>query len=66
MLAQPRKAVLRYIDEPLVWDVDFRRNILTSIAKIGMIVEKVAGSPQDIEGAYAKGRYYIVQTRPQV
>lgn len=66
MLAQPRKAVLRYIDEPLVWDVDFRRDILTSIAEIGMIVEKSAGSPQDIEGAYARGRYYIVQTRPQV
>jgi alpha-glucan,water dikinase len=66
MLAQPRKTVLRYIDEPLVWDVDFRRNILSAIAEIGMIVEKSAGSPQDIEGAYARGRYYIVQTRPQV
>ena len=66
MLVQPRKTVLRYIDEPLVWDVDFRRNILSAIAEIGMIVEKTAGSPQDIEGTYARGRYYIVQTRPQV
>ena len=58
--------MLRYIDEPLVWDVYFRRNILTSIAEIGMIVEKTVGFPQDIEGAYARGKYYIVQTRPQV
>ncbi len=66
MQVQPRKVVLRYIDEPLVWNEDFRRDILISIAKIGMIVEKVAGSPQDIEGVYARGRYSIVQTRPQV
>jgi alpha-glucan,water dikinase len=66
MLTQPQKVVLNYTDEPLVWDVDFRRDILTSIAEIGMIVEKTVGSPQDIEGTYAKGRYYIVQTRPQV
>ena len=66
MLVPPTKAVLKYIDEPLVWDVDFRRNILSAIAEIGMIVEKTLGSPQDIEGAYARGRYYIVQTRPQV
>ena len=66
MLEPPRKLALSYIEEPLIWDEDFRRKILTSIANIGVMVEKAAGSPQDIEGAYAKGRYYVVQTRAQV
>ncbi len=66
MLPQPKKVSLRYEDEPLLWDKEFRREMLNSIAEIGMTVEKVTGSPQDIEGAYAKGKYYIVQTRPQV
>ena len=66
LLSPPRKVLLQYKEEPLVWNMDFRRNILNSIAKIGMIVENLSGSPQDIEGAYAGGKYYIVQTRPQV
>ena len=35
-------------------------------AEIGDEVEKALGCPQDIEGAYSKGEYYVVQTRPQV
>ncbi|GBD97615.1 MAG TPA: hypothetical protein ENG83_01570 [Nitrospirae bacterium] len=66
MLEPPRTVALSYTEEPLIWDEDFRREILTSIANIGIMVEKAAGSPQDIEGAYADGRYYVVQTRAQV
>jgi hypothetical protein len=31
-----------------------------------MEVERISGSPQDIEGAVTRGDYYVVQTRPQV
>ena len=40
--------------------------VLRSIARVGLEVEKVLGSAQDIEGAVAGGQYYVVQTRPQV
>ena len=66
LLSQPRNILLQYKEEPLVWNRDFRQTILNSIAEIGIIVENLIGSPQDIEGAYAGGKYYIVQTRPQV
>ena len=66
MLSPSRKVYLDYTRERLVWDKDFRRNLLVTIATIGTMVEKALGSPQDIEGAYSKGRYYVVQTRPQV
>ena len=49
-----------------MWDEDFRRDLLASIASIGVAVEAATGSAQDIEGAYCKGQYYVVQTRPQV
>ena len=66
MLPPSRKVCLDYTRERLVWDKDFRRNLLVTIATIGTAVEETLGSPQDIEGAYSKGRYYVVQTRPQV
>jgi alpha-glucan,water dikinase len=62
----PRRAGLDYSEEPLVWDRDFRDRLLRGIAEIGIMVEKAMGSPQDIEGAYAKGRYWVLQTRPQI
>ena len=37
-----------------------------AVANIGTAIEKALGCPQDIEGAYRKGEYYVVQTRPQV
>jgi alpha-glucan,water dikinase len=66
MIERPREVNLDYTSEPLVWAEDFRNGFLATIAKIGIVVEGVLGSPQDIEGAYAKGEYYVVQTRPQV
>ncbi len=66
MLEPPQKVRLEYINDPLVWDHDIQNEMLSKVADIGIIVEKMLGSPQDIEGVVSKGRYYVVQTRPQV
>ncbi|NIA09977.1 MAG: hypothetical protein GWP10_09680, partial [Nitrospiraceae bacterium] len=66
MLEPPVKVSLDYTREPLLQDGDFQRDFLITVANIGTVVEKAMGSPQDIEGAYSKGQYYVVQTRPQV
>jgi alpha-glucan,water dikinase len=66
LLTPPREAHLDYSDERLVWDADFRTGTLAAIARIGMAVEEALGGPQDVEGAVAKGEYYVVQARPQV
>lgn len=66
MLEPAHEITLDYAREPLVWDEDFRRSLLVGIATIGRLVEEALGTPQDIEGGYAKDQYYIVQTRPQV
>jgi alpha-glucan,water dikinase len=61
-----RKVTLDYIREPLVWEEDFRTAFMSSVAKIGAEVERVMGSPQDIEGARSGDSYFVVQSRPQV
>lgn len=67
ILEQPRKIKLDYTMERMVWDNDFRRDLLVKIAKIGIEVETAFGSiPQDIEGVFSRGEYYVVQARPQV
>jgi alpha-glucan,water dikinase len=66
MVDPPREVHLNYADEKILWDRDFRKYLLTSIAKIGTELEQATGSPQDIEGAYADEIFYVVQTRPQV
>lgn len=66
MLIPSRKVSLDYTNDFLVWDELFRKDLLVTIANIGTIIEKAMESPQDIEGAYSKGRYYVVQARPQV
>jgi alpha-glucan,water dikinase len=63
---EPEYRVLDYRGERLVWDKDYRDELLRSIARIGLEVEGVLGAPQDIEGGVAGGRFFIVQTRPQV
>jgi alpha-glucan,water dikinase len=57
---------LNYTEEPLVQDKAFQREFLSMVGKLGVDVEEAMGSPQDIEGAFAEGRYYVVQTRSQV
>lgn len=66
MLEPPRRVSLDYSGEPLVWDRGFRDRLLRGITEVGIAVEKALGSPQDIEGAYREGRYYVVQARPQI
>jgi len=66
LLRAPRQVTVDYTQEPLVWDEGFRHNLLTSVARLGLEVERLSGTPQDIEGAVVQGTYYVVQTRPQV
>ncbi len=66
MLPSPRRVPLDYTADALVWDEGFQRDLLIAIADIGRSVEDAMKSPQDIEGAYSQGRYFVVQTRPQV
>ena len=63
---EPETRVLDYSSEPLVWDALKRNEVFGAIAQIGIAVENALGSPQDIEGAVSRGRYFVVQTRPQV
>ncbi len=66
LLQVPRQVGLDYSQTPLVWDAPFRHGLLAALARIGMEVERVSGSPQDLEGAVAGDAYYLVQARPQV
>ncbi len=63
---EPEHRLLDYRGEKLVWDQSFRDDLLRSIARVGLEVERVLGSPQDVEGAVAGGKFHVVQTRPQV
>lgn len=66
MLPEPRRVVLDYSDERIVWDTDFRRRFMTGVAEVGEVVEKVLGGPQDIEGVFSGKDLHVVQARPQV
>ena len=55
-----------YTSDRLTNDAQFRRRLLAGIVRIGVAVEDAMGSAQDIEGCYANGDFYVVQTRPQV
>jgi alpha-glucan,water dikinase len=62
--ASPR--VLDYSEEPLFWDPQWRCDLLRTIGRLGVQIEQVFGSPQDIEGVVRSGRCFVVQSRPQV
>jgi alpha-glucan,water dikinase len=66
LLRTPRQVALDYSQERLVWDEAFRQELMSAIARIGVEIERISHSPQDIEGAVAGGIYHVVQTRPQV
>uniref|UniRef100_A0A6N2N9J4 alpha-glucan, water dikinase n=1 Tax=Salix viminalis TaxID=40686 RepID=A0A6N2N9J4_SALVM len=63
---EEEKVVLDYSSDPLITDENFRRSILSSIARAGNAIEELYGSAQDIEGVVRDGNVYVVQTRPQV
>ncbi|MBF0516213.1 MAG: hypothetical protein HQK97_03700 [Nitrospirae bacterium] len=65
-LREPKTVPLDYSKSQLLTDEAFRVSLLSKIKEIGVIVENSFGSPQDIEGAYANGQYYVLQSRPQV
>lgn len=61
------QADIDYAEEPLMTDDAFRDFLMRGIAKIGVEVEDImGGTPQDIEGCYRDGEFYVVQARPQV
>ena len=66
LLQPPTEVLLDYSEEPLVWDAEFRKRLFKSISETGVEAERAFGSPQDIEGAFAKGQISVVQSRPQV
>lgn len=63
---EEEKVVLDYSSDPLMIDGSFQKSILSSIARAGDAIEKLYGSPQDIEGVVRDGKIYVVQTRPQM
>ncbi|KVI05666.1 ATP-grasp fold, subdomain 1 [Cynara cardunculus var. scolymus] len=60
------KIVLDYSCDPLMVDGNFQKSILSNIGRAGDAIEKLYGSPQDIEGVVRDGKIYVVQTRPQM
>lgn len=66
-LTENIEADIDYSVERIMVDDEFREFLMRGIAKIGVEVEHLmGGSPQDIEGCYRDGRFYVVQARPQV
>jgi alpha-glucan,water dikinase len=63
---EPRELTLDYTHQTLVWDGAKRADLLSKVARIGEAVEDAFGAPQDIEGAFVNGKFFVVQTRPQV
>ncbi|MBN2710990.1 MAG: hypothetical protein JXR97_00950, partial [Planctomycetes bacterium] len=63
---EPKEQVLDYSDEPLVWDANFRGNLIRRLAELAQAVEDACGSPQDIEGAVHGEEIYLLQSRAQV
>jgi len=66
MLPPARHLPLDYEREELLWSEEFRNRLVDGVAEVGIAVERAFGAPQDIEGAYSKGRFFVVQARPQV
>ncbi|KAL8227483.1 hypothetical protein R6Q57_015067 [Mikania cordata] len=60
------KVVVDYSCDPLIINFDFQKSILSSIGRAGDCIEKLYGSPQDIEGVVRDGKIYVVQSRPQM
>jgi len=59
--------IVQYHNERLVVDESFADELMRGICKVAVDVEKAYGGvAQDIEGCYKDGKFYVVQTRPQV
>lgn len=59
--------LLKYAEQPIVWDEEYRSKLLQRLSRLGAHVEAAfGGAPQDIEGVLSDGKLWIVQSRPQV
>ncbi|MBF0566917.1 MAG: hypothetical protein HQK89_16955 [Nitrospirae bacterium] len=65
-LVPPRQIMPEYSTEPLAWDGGFRDYMARKLTELGVEIERISGSPQDIEGAISKDRFVVVQSRSQV
>jgi alpha-glucan,water dikinase len=66
VIPEPSREVTDYENDRLYWDDDLRREMMEKITEIGVRVEEALGAPQDIEGAFSGGEWFVVQSRPQV
>lgn len=60
------EVIVDYSTDPVIMDLNFRKSILSRIARTGHEIEKLYGFPQDIEGVVKDGKITVVQTRPQM
>ena len=66
MVTNTEQTIL-YHNEKLTTDKVFADDLMRGICKVAVDVEHAyGGAPQDIEGCYKDGKFYVVQTRPQV
>ena len=66
-MVKDKEVRMNYNQNKLFNDAGFAGDIMKNVANLGIEVEKLFnGEPQDIEGVYYNGEYYIIQTRPQV
>ncbi|KAJ8907892.1 hypothetical protein NDN08_007995 [Rhodosorus marinus] len=66
-LQSPKKIDVDYSKDKIMNDDKFREELMGKVGAIGKAVEDTMGGfPQDIEGCFREGQYYIVQARPQV
>jgi alpha-glucan,water dikinase len=64
---EENKFRVSYNNERLILNENFRNEFMSRIGFIGHHIEKIYDDdPQDIEGAFCGGEYFVVQTRPQV
>lgn len=62
---EEKKFRISYNQEKLILNEAFRQDFMNKIGSIGTHIEEIYdGDPQDIEGAFAGGEFYVVQTRP--
>jgi alpha-glucan,water dikinase len=66
MVPAERQERMDYTHEELLWNEERRNQLLGDVTRIGVAIEDLFGAPQDIEGAYARGRFTVLQARPQV
>ena len=64
MVYENGKNVILPVPEVIADRAVLREEHVIELAKLGLKIEDHYGTPQDIEWARAKGRFYIVQARP--